>query len=186
MTEGLLDVLHNINTGALGWGVIVAAIFSLIQIAPIRINPWSFIAKHIGRALNKETFERLDRNEERTLEVKHELDDLRDHIGQMEIKVDDIDNKIDETTAVTARVRILRFNDELLRFEKHTKDAYDQVLRDIDDYEIYCKQHPNFANNKTKASVLNVKENYNERLRKHDFLAPKAHKDHEKDNQIEG
>ena len=110
---------------------------SLVQVSPIKINPWSFIAKHLGRALNAEIFDRLD------------LD-----------------------AAITSRVRILRFNDELLRDEEHTKEAYDQVLSDIDIYEAYCTSHPDFKNNKTKMSASYIIASYQEHLEKHDFLVP--------------
>lgn len=135
--KSLLDILNEINHGAIGWGVVAIVVLSLVQVSPIKINPWSFIAKHLGRALNAEIFERLD----------------------ME-------------AAITSRVRILRFNDELLRDEKHTKEAFDQVLSDIDVYEAYCSAHPEFKNNKTKMSASYITASYQEHLEKHDFLVP--------------
>ena len=165
MNSDLLELFRSINGGAIGWGVIIAAVLSLIQIAPIQLNPWSFIAKHIGRAINGEIFERLDRNEERTIEVKHDVDELKTYIKY-------VDSKIDEDRATTARVRILRFNDELLEEKSHSKEAYDQVLVDIDAYDLYCDQHPEFKNNKTKMSAANIIASYETRLKKHDFLIP--------------
>lgn len=164
MNSDLLELFHSINGGAIGWGVIIAAALSLIQISPIQINPWSYIAKHLGRALNGEVVERLDRYEASTVGLKTDLDELRDFVHN-------VDSKIDEDRAVTARVRILRFNDELLEAKKHSKDSYDQVLSDIDVYEAYCEQHPDFKNNKTKMSASNIKDSYEIRLKKHDFLA---------------
>lgn len=164
MPNELLELFRQINAGALGWGVIIAAALSLIQIAPIQINPWSFIAMHLGRALNGEMLERLDRNEEHTIEVKKDVDELREFIRN-------VDYKIDEDRAITARVRILRFNDELLEEKRHSKEAYDQVLSDIDVYDSYCEQHPEFKNNKTKMSASNIIDSYETRLKKHDFLS---------------
>ena len=135
--RSLLDILNEINHGAIGWGVVAVIVLSLVQVSPIKINPWSFIAKHLGRALNAEIFERLD----------------------ME-------------AAITSRVRILRFNDELLRDEKHTKEAFDQVLSDIDIYEAYCAAHPDFKNNKTKMSASYIIANYQEHMENRDFLVP--------------
>ena len=133
----LIDIFNEINHGAIGWGFVAIAVLSLVQISPIKINPWSFIAKHLGRALNAEIFDRLDMD-----------------------------------AAVTSRVRILRFNDELLRDEEHTKEAYDQVLSDIDVYEAYCISHPDFKNNKTKMSASYIIASYQEHLENHDFLVP--------------
>lgn len=170
MNSDLLELFRSINGGAIGWGVIIAAVLSLIQIAPIQINPWSSIAKHLGRALNGEIFERLDRNEERTIEIKHDVDELKTYVAH-------VDNKIDEDRAVTARVRILRFNDELLEEKGHSKEAYDQVLSDIDEYEFYCNEHPGFKNNKTKMSAANIIASYETRLKKHDFLTPASYQE---------
>lgn len=77
---------------------------------------------------------------------------------------------MDEQRAITARVRILRCNDELLRGELHSKDSFDQTLLDIDEYEKYCNSHPNFVNNKTKMSVSNIKQCYQRCLEEHSFL----------------
>ena len=83
---------------------------------------------------------------------------------------------VDADRAITARVRIVRFNDELIMGRKedrqlHSKESYDQTLSDIDTYERYCREHPEFKNNKTVMSVANIKDNYQTRLRKRDFLA---------------
>lgn len=85
-------------------------------------------------------------------------------------KIDEVDAKVDERSAVSARVRILRFADEMGEGRKHSKDSYDQALSDIDFYEQYCKSHPTFRNNQTIATVEYIKGNYAERLEKHDFL----------------
>lgn len=83
---------------------------------------------------------------------------------------------VERDRAITARVRIIRFNDELImnRAEYrplHSKESYDQTLSDIDAYEKYCMEHPEFKNNKTVMSVANIKKSYQERLDKHDFLS---------------
>lgn len=85
-------------------------------------------------------------------------------------KIDEVDAKVDERSAVSARVRILRFADEMGEGRKHSKDTYDQALSDIDFYEQYCKSHPTFRNNQTAATVNYIKGSYSERLEKHDFL----------------
>ena len=77
---------------------------------------------------------------------------------------------MDERSAVNARVRILRFSDEMGDGRRHSKDSYDQTLSDIDYYEKYCSDNPSFPNNKTVSTIEHIKNNYAERLEKHDFL----------------
>lgn len=157
------EIIEQLNNGAAWWIAIGTAILSLIQIAPIKVNPWSFIATGIGRALNKEIFDRLDRNDSLLNELKNDVNDVRKDI-------DNLDNKIEMDAAITARVRILRFNDELLLNIDHTKDSFDQVLTDIDTYEDYCVRHPKFKNNQTVMTIVNIRNVYKNRLEKHDFL----------------
>ena len=101
----------------LGGGGLLAVLLTLIQVAPVKINPWSALAKAIGRAVNADVL--------RELQIVKK--DLSDHI-----RMDD------ERNADEHRARILRFNNELLRDLPHTKEEYIDVLADIDFYERYC------------------------------------------------
>ena len=89
----------------------------------------------------------------------------------MKTDIQNIKNTNDERNAVQCRIRILRFNDELLVAESgHSKDYFDQILMDIDEYESYCEEHPKFKNNMTMFAVDNIKRCYHECLTKHTFL----------------
>lgn len=107
--------------------------------------------------------ERKDKKSECAKEILSQIERIAD-------KVDTIGREASEREAVTARIRILRFMDELLEGRKHTKDSYDQALTDITNYELYCTEHPDFKNNQTAATIEYIKKNYQERLDKHDFL----------------
>lgn len=129
--------------------LIGAVLLSLIQIAPIRIDPWTTIFKWLGRMITGE---------------------LSDKIDALAKKVDLLEAKEDQRDAVNKRVRILRFEDELQRDQKHTKDSFDQVMSDITDYNQYCEDHPKFRNKQTEQTVEHINKVYAERLEKHDFL----------------
>ena len=45
-----------------------------------------------------------------------------------------------------------------------------EVLAEIDAYERFCKEHPDYPNNRAVMAIENIQENYKERLKKHDFL----------------
>ena len=91
-------------------------------------------------------------------------------IGQLREDIRSIDEKGDMRDAVESRVRILRFNDELLEGRRHSKDSYDQCMSDITTYEAYCEGHPKFKNNQTAMTIAAINKSYAERLEKHDFL----------------
>ena len=124
-------------------------LMTLIQIAPIKMNPWSAIAKAIGKAINADVLKELDT-------VKK---DLADHVKANEVR-----------NADEHRTRILRFNNELLRDISHTKEDFIDVLADIDFYERYCRDHKDYKNNRAVHAIANISRSYDERLRKHDFL----------------
>lgn len=44
-------------------GCVLFALLTIIQIAPIKINPWSKIARSIGRAMNVEIMDKLKESE---------------------------------------------------------------------------------------------------------------------------
>lgn len=91
-------------------------------------------------------------------------------ISRLSTKIDSVESKADERAAVDARIRILRFRDEMLEGRNHSHDSFQQVLNDIDEYENYCHTHPGFKNNQTVSTVQHIKKNYEERLERHDFL----------------
>lgn len=117
---------------------------------------------------------RHDRKHDRFKEVTDAIRDLaaeeEKRFQTLDRKIDTVEAKADEYNAISCRVRILRFRDEMLAGQNHTHDSFQQVLGDIDGYERFCEQHPDFRNNQTFATVEHIKQNYHERLEKHDFL----------------
>lgn len=139
----------NIHEWIIGGGGLLAVLLTLVQIAPIKVNPWSAIAKAIGRAVNADVLRELDT-------VTQKLD--------THIRVDD------ERNADSYRTRILQFNNELLREIMHTREDFIETLAVIDDYESYCRDHEDYKNNRATCAIENIKRVYMERLQKHDFL----------------
>ena len=120
--------------------------------------------------LLKRKYEKEDKHDE-VIEAINKLDEKVDErFNTLDKKIDEVDKKGDERAAVSSRVRILRFRDEMLEGKSHTHDSFQQVLTDIDDYEQYCETHPDFKNNQTLRTIEHIKANYDERLDKNDFL----------------
>lgn len=122
---------------------------TLIQISPIEINPWSALAKWIGRSINRE---------------------MMDNVKDMRETIDKHILTDDERYAKQCRMRILRFNDEILQGKLHTKEHFDEILDDITEYERYCDTHPNYINNKAVLAIHNIKHVYQDCLAKNSFL----------------
>ena len=90
-------------------------------------------------------------------------------LSELSDKVDAVAEANLETRAIAARVRILRFGDELQDGRYHSKDSFDQVVMDIDAYDNYCKEHPNFRNHITNTTAHYIMERYQECMRKRSF-----------------
>lgn len=127
----------------------LAVLLTLIQLAPIKVNPWSTIARWIGKAINGDVLEKLNGVEER-LEKHITADDERD--------------------ADMHRARILQFNTELLREKRHTEEDFNEIFYNINCYERYCREHPNYQNGRAVHAIANIGRVYDDRLKKHDFL----------------
>ena len=132
----------NVQELLAGGGGLLLVMMTLVQIAPVKLNPWSWLARAVGRAVNAEVIKKLD-----------------DHITMD-----------DRRTADGHRARILHFNNELLRDIGHTQEEFFEVLAEIDAYEDYCREHPEYPNNRAVLAIENIREVYKERLKKHDFL----------------
>lgn len=123
---------------------------TLVQIAPIKLDPWTALAKWFKRIL---------------------VGDIEGKIDCIANKVNHLGDRIGENEAKTARAHIHRFADELYNETiKHSKEYFDDILDDITDYEAYCEAHPNFQNKKTAKAVQLINETYDKLYREHKFL----------------
>lgn len=134
---------------ALYSGGAILFIMTFIEITPIKINPWSWIGKKIGRAINGEVIEKV---EALSRDVKSN-------------KEDD-----DEQWASLSRSHILRFGDELLHNVAHSKEHFDQILLDISKYEKYCDEHKDYLNNVAHETIKRIKKTYQKCLDENNFL----------------
>lgn len=125
------------------------ATLTVLQVAPIKINPWTWIARAIGRAINAEVIAKVDK---------------------LETKVETIEKNTAEHEAKSARDRILRFGDEILHGTKHSQEHFRQILLDITEYEEYCGRHSEFRNNVTGITTKRIMETYEKCLRDNNFL----------------
>lgn len=143
--------LMSIRDILLGSGSAVVLILTIIQVTPIKFNPWSFLAKKIGHALNGELIEKVDKLEKNVANLREESD---------------------EREATNCRSRILRFGDEILHDHglPHSKEHYNQILLDISAYENFCDNHPRYMNNVAVETIKHIKRRYREHLEDDSFL----------------
>lgn len=153
MTMTLAEIFTYSGGGAL-------LLLTLVQVAPIKLNPWNAIASWLGKALNADVLKELQ-------EVKKSQEETNARLDK-QVLVED------ERNADAQREKILRFNVEVMRKLPHTREDFIEILRVIDEYERYCKSHPEYSNSRAIHAVANINRVYDERLAKNDFYKADA------------
>lgn len=150
----------NLQEIMVGGGCLVV-LMTLVQVTPLKVNPWSAIGKALaaigralGKVLNGAVIEKLDKLEAMQTETRQRLDE--------HIRVDD------ERNADLHRTYILRFSMELRRGMQHTDEDFNEILYNIKCYEQYCKDHPEYQNNRAVHAIKHIENMYDERMKQHD------------------
>ena len=151
LMQSFLDALKEIAP----WLAIGSVI---VEVTPIKLNPWSWIAKKVGKAINGE--------------VLADLGALKKKNGELEAAVENVKAALAEKDAKDARTAILRFGDELIFYpeRKYSKDRFDEAAQRITEYDKYCEEHPEFPNHMTQSTSKLILEEYERRMTEHDFL----------------
>lgn len=149
----MTQLLSNLTWGEMvGWiAGIVAVASTVIQITPIKVNPWSWLARKIGGAINHDTNEKVDK---------------------LAAQVTKLQNSVDESAAKLAREKILEFGDDLIYQpeRRHSKDRFDDVVQHITEYDAYCAAHPEFKNHMTESTTKLILSTYEKCMTEHSFL----------------
>ena len=141
----LLDIIKSYTADY--WWLIVL-IFSLVEIAPIKINPISTVLKWIGQCLYGELSKKIDVLEEEIHTVKREF----------EIK-----------NANDWRWDILDFFNSARNGRRHSKEEWEHAIDQVKKYERHVEIH-GIDNGVLEEASKWLRNEYQEHLYKNDFL----------------
>lgn len=150
-----------IKAGGIGF---VIFLLGMIKIPKLEVNLWGWLLKMFGRITNQELMDEIKSVKKDVEELKS---DLQTHIEE---------NQYDK--ANTARIRVLRFNDEVIADAKkskngaksrHTREHFNVILQNIDEYEKFCIDHPKFPNSQAILAIKNIKRAYDKHAKANDF-----------------
>lgn len=119
---------------------IIGAI-TLVQIVPIKIDPWSMIGKALKGWL----------------------------VGDIEVRLDDLSSEILAEKVNNARWNVLDFANTCRQGRKHTHEEWQHCLNELSWYERYCEKH-NIPNGVMEECSKYLRDTYQTRLEKNDFL----------------
>lgn len=128
---------------------VVLILMSIIQIAPIKINPWTKFGKWLGRIFTG---------------------DIADKVDNIEEKLDQHIRESDERDLRQRRESILDFASAIAADKRrYSKEQYEQMLHECDDYLMYCERKK-FKNAVAEESIGLIRDRYSERLAENSFL----------------
>lgn len=84
------------------------------------------------------------------------------------LKLDKIEKKLDEHIAQSYRNKILTFQNECIRGDRHTYEQFSEVIEAIENYENYCKENK-VNNQKCVLAIEYIKEIYRQCQNTSDF-----------------
>lgn len=139
---------------SLGW-IFLGIITFVEKFGPKDKKPWTALFTFVGKLITKEFSESQKA--------------LVDRVDVLSDKIEAVAESVAETRAIAARVRILRFADEIIGKQVHSRESYVQIFTDIDTYDKFCRSHLDFKNHNTVSATRLINDAYDERSRKNDF-----------------
>ena len=130
------ELVAQLTVGNVAAGI--AILLSLIQISPLKLNPWDKLLAWFGKKLNGATIKKLE--------------ELQKQVRDMWIN--------------THRQSILTFARECRADMHHDAEEWNHILSIADEYEVYCAKNT-VSNGVVKADTEYVRALYQELSREH-------------------
>ena len=136
--------------------ILVSILMTLIQIAPIKFDPWSKLARWIGKIFSG---------------------DLSKQIEKIDKKLDLVETRLNEHIEESNTIDLRKRRESILDFasaiaegkRRYTKEQYEQMLSECDSYAEYCEEK-HFKNAVAEESMALIRHAYMRRLLNNSFL----------------
>ena len=117
-----------------GWAAVLIIIaLSLVQIAPVRLNPWDSLFSWIGKKMN----------------------------GRLQEQMESLQKQVSDLWINSHRQSILTFARECRADIDHDAEEWNHILSVADEYESYCEKNI-VSNGVVKADTRYIRELYQE------------------------
>lgn len=136
----LNEIFTKMTTGEMaGWAVTgLAILLSLVQVSPLKLNPWDSILGWLGKKLN----------------------------GAAEKRLEELQKQVRDMWINTHRQSILTFARECRGDIPHDAEEWNHILSIADEYEVFCKKNT-VSNGVVKADTEYVRGLYQQLSREH-------------------
>lgn len=139
------EIISQLGGG--GIGVLIAIILTLVEVTPIKVNPWSAILGWIGRKLNGKLADKVDA-------LTEDLDNFK---KDFEVK-----------NANDLRWSILGFASSCRKGDRHSREEWKHVIDQMAFYEEYVEEK-NITNGVIKEDTKYLRNLYHKINSENDF-----------------
>ena len=136
MRMGLNEILSKLNAGHVTAGIVV--LLSLIQISPIKLNPWDKLLGWFGKKMN----------------------------GGVENEIKDLQKQVRDLWINNHRQSILTFARECRADIDHSAEEWSHILNLCEEYENYTEKNE-ITNGVVRQNTRYIRELYQELSREH-------------------
>lgn len=130
-------ILNFINENS---NLVLLGTVTLIEIAPIQINPWSALGKWIGNLI----------------------------VGELKDEFQVLKKDFEESRANNMRWNILNFARSCRQGEEHSEEEWNYAIAQLKMYESYMEEK-DMENGVVEETAIYLRKLYHERLHKNDF-----------------
>ena len=136
----IYEMVSRMTGGELaGWAlVLLILLFSMIQIAPVKLNPWDRIFGWLGKKMH----------------------------GEMHEQIKELNKQVTDIWINAHRQSILTFARECRADVEHDAEEWNHILSVADEYEVYCQKNV-VSNGVVKADTEYIRSLYQELSREH-------------------
>ena len=111
------------------WQILLAGSL-LIQITPIKINPWSALLKWVGKLITGDACTKIDG----LIEKVNKIDGLVQSVDTLKTDINNISQEVITNEKDRIRWEILDFANSCHNGRKHTKDEFQHIIELNDKY----------------------------------------------------
>jgi len=132
----------------------------------IPAHPLTAFFSWLGKCFTQSINTRLDGLEKQIKDTNKAVTDLQ---SEMDTRFKEAERASDEKEMKRLRASIICFSDSCGKHEHHTKSHFDNIFRDIDDYNSLCEKH-DFPNHFIEGEVRYIESVFDKCQRESKFL----------------
>ena len=110
----------------------------VVQITPIKINPWKALFKYIAGIINKDVHKKLDDLEEVAKRNTKSISDIKENV---EIRFDNYEKQRREQQAIDMRNEIINFAENLKLGRIYSSKQFEYILGVTAKYYEHCEKY---------------------------------------------